>query len=431
MITQEEQTKREIEHEEKINIIWIEENILRDQKTRYYYELFESINKNCKEYKKFWFQASPTVYEAINKIKELEFEATIIIVSLNLYYDFFVEFYNNMNNIKIIPKIIIFSNTRKIVDQNKNVILNNPFFNYGEKIYTSIKKIKKLIKKEIKNKIIPNGKNINFKKDYFDEKLMFEYINNKEQLLLPMFYKVLIETKPTYSNQIFIEKLCNDYIIDKNNKKKEEKEKNDILINALKSIKSIKDIPIQLLSKYYARFYTYDSDFYTNLNTYLRNNGELEMSKYLPFIKTLYKGVDLKALPLVSQDEELYRGSQVSNYEIEEILSHENERKVSKLPTDIVFSKVFLSFSKDKNIAIRFLTNCILKENHCKVLFIVEKRKDINIEYSLDTHTDLKSLSFFDNEKEVLFFPFSSFGIKKTEETKINGEKTYIVYLDY
>ena len=56
MITQEEQTKREIEHEEKINIIWIEENILRDQKTRYYYELFESINKNCKESSKILIQ---------------------------------------------------------------------------------------------------------------------------------------------------------------------------------------------------------------------------------------------------------------------------------------------------------------------------------------------------------------------------------------
>ena len=105
-----QQENRDI-HEEKINIVWIEENIIRDEKTKEYNELYKTISQDCYEYKKFWFEAVPTVAESIAYIKKLKFEATIIIVSLNLYEDFCIEFMNNMNNIYIIPKIKIFKKT--------------------------------------------------------------------------------------------------------------------------------------------------------------------------------------------------------------------------------------------------------------------------------------------------------------------------------
>ena len=445
IIILEDQKKKEIENEELIKIIWIEENILRDQKTRYYNELFKTIKQDCFEYRYFWFEAVPTVRESINFIKNLKFEATIIIVSLNLYYEFFVDFYNNMNDIFIIPKIIIFSKRGKIISGNKNMdnIIKNPFFGYGG-IHTSFEEIKAIISKEIKTIIseeIKNKKNqktkiIKFNKLYFDEEFIFDYIDKKEKLLLPMFYKVLIETKATYSNHVFIENLYNSFVNNKisrnknNNNIEEIEDKNDILIKALKSIKSIKNIPIQLLSKYYARFYTYESDFCYSLNKDLRNNKEIEMSDYLPFIKALYEGVDLKSLPLVSPDVKLYRGSQVSIKEIEEIQNH--EKIFDNLPNHIVFSKVFLSFSKDIKIAKYFLEQCKPNKNLCKVLFIIEERKiDNKIEYSLDTHTALEKVSFFNNEREVLFFPFSSFGIKKIEEKNINNENIFEIILDY
>ena len=427
-----QQENRDI-HEEKINIVWIEENIIRDEKTKEYNELYKTISQDCYEYKKFWFEAVPTVAESIAYIKKLKFEATIIIVSLNLYEDFCIEFMNNMNNIYIIPKIKIFKKTGNTKIQNKNIekLIKNPFYNSG--ILTSFEGLKDVIKEEIKNKKEPIGKYPNLNKQYFDEELIFDYIDKKEKLLLPMFYKVLIEREPSYTNESFNERVYNFYINDKKKKNIEnnkDKNKNDILINSLKSIISIKKIPIQLLSKYYARIYTYQSDFYYNLNRDLRNNKEKELSDYLPFIKTLYEGVDLKSLPLVSQNDNLYRGSQVSITEINEIKKHDDKRS-DNLPTDIVFSNVFLSFSKEKNTALGFLNQSTPGQNLCKVLFIVEKRqKDSEIKYSLDTHTDLKDISFFENESEVLFFPFSSFAIKNIEDPK-GGENFYTVTLDY
>ena len=42
--------------------------------------------------------------------------------------------------------------------------------------------------------------------------------------------------------------------------------------------------------------------------------------------------------------------------------------------------------------------------------------KDNNIDYDLSTHADIEKISFYPNEKEVLFFPFSSFEIKEIKK---------------
>ena len=60
----------------------------------------------------------------------------------------------------------------------------------------------------------------------------------------------------------------------------------------LNSLKSVSDIPIELLCKYYTRIYTdNDSYFYSNINKDLREN---KRNNYLSYIKVLYEGVKLK-----------------------------------------------------------------------------------------------------------------------------------------
>ena len=88
------------------------------------------------------------------------------------------------------------------------------------------------------------------------------------------------------------------------------------------------------------------------------------------------------------------------------------------MPGAIVFSRAFLSFSKEKKIAENFLNNNSNdnKDMH-KVLFILDK--DEKVDYNLGTHVDIEKISYFPNEKEVLFFPFSSFEIKEIEEKKL------------
>ena len=49
----------------------------------------------------------------------------------------------------------------------------------------------------------------------------------------------------------------------------------------------MQDIPIELLSKYYIRAYTIESNFYKNINKELGSNKK---ESHLSFIKVLYEG---------------------------------------------------------------------------------------------------------------------------------------------
>ena len=104
-------------------------------------------------------------------------------------------------------------------------------------------------------------------------------------------------------------------------------------------------------------------------------------------------------------------------------------KKVKDLPSSIVFSKSFLSFTKDKKKANNYLNFNNKNKNLSKVLFILEK--DDNIGYNLSTHGDIEKISFFPNEREVLFFPFSSFEIKDIKETTLGNDKRYEIKLLY
>ena len=387
------------------NIIWIDPNIDGDENSAYISELQSLGYFKIKRFK--------DIYEALDQIKNIEFEETIIIVSGSLYIPFIQEFKKNLNDIYVIPKIIIFAaNKEKFIQNNIEYqnIINDPFYNIGG-VHNTFGEIKNFI-------INPVGKNKVILKRDDEGQLTFEYIDNKEKLALPLFYKSLIELTPNDKIEQFTQKLYNKYC--KNNKELE---------SLLSPIINMKDIPIELLSKYYTRIYTTESNFYTDLNNNLRDDNR---DNYLPYIKVLYEGVKLNSLPLASNDK-LYRGTRLSNIEIDRI-QYFLANKKEGLPGAIVFSKTFSSFSKDRKIAENFLNTTstpgetkMIKSS--KVLFILEK--DDNLDFSLSTHADIEKISFYPVEREVLFFPFSSFEIQQVNEVLINNEKRYEIRLLY
>ena len=194
---------------------------------------------------------------------------------------------------------------------------------------------------------------------------------------------------------IFTESLYNKY-----------SESNTSIKKLLITIKNILNIPIELLSKYYARLYTIESNFYKDINKDLRENKK---ENYLPYIKVLYEGIILRSLKLAS-DTILYRGGKLLNKEIDIIKDYLN-KKIEGLPGAIIFSKTFLSFTKNKKIAEEYLENEEDDKELIKVLFILEK--DNKMDYSLSTHADIENISVNPKEKEVLFFPLSTFEIKE------------------
>ena len=384
------------------NIIWIDKNIDNAENSNYLNE-FISLGYKVKTFK--------NIPEAINEIKKLHFEETFIIVSGSLYIKFILELQKIIKNLCIIPKIIIFtSNKERFLKYNKDHlnIINDKFYNLGG-IRTSFEEILSFIL----NKIEYN--NNNQEKDKEKEDLFFEYIDCKEKILLPILYKILIKSTSTDEIEIYIRMLYNKY-----------SEKSQQIKKLLEPIKFLPTIPIELLSKYFIRIYSDElSGFYKDINQDLRNNKK---DMYLPFIKVLYEGVKLQALPL-SSDKILYRATKLLNSEINKI-SNYLSKKIQGLPGEIIFSKTFLSFSMDRNIAEFFLkSNHSQMNNSSKVLFILDK--DDYIDYSLSTHSDIEEFSFFNKEKEVLFFPFSSFEVKEIKKCSFNNEDLYEIKLLY
>ena len=402
------------------NIIWLDENVDIILNKIYSKELESMISFKVKLFK--------TVLESINYLKTIQFEETKIIVSGRLYSEFVNAFKENIIDMYVIPEIIVFTRNReKFIQFNPDYYdSNNKFYNFGG-IAIIFDEIKKFLNNGEKNTIINNARNsitsidsnsplylvteIESKMDDKSEdiQLSFDYIGNKSKLIFPLFFKILIEHASNedldkYNNFLF------DTYSNNNNAKK-----------LLAPLKIIPNIPIELLSKYYARLYTINCKFHYDLNEDLRLNKK---SKHLAFIKTLYEGVKLKSLPLCDKNQ-LYRGAKLSKNEIKLCLENKNEN----LPGLIVFSRSFLSFTKDKKVAENFLNAYSQDKDFSKVIFILEKADDTS--FNLATHGDIEKISFFTSEKEVLFFPFSSFEIKESTITKIGNEEGYEIKLVY
>ena len=401
------------------NVMWLDPNI----------DIIENSGKLKLKLDSLNIKIIKNLNEAINHLKKTKFKQIKLILTEEIYSKFVQKYKENLVNMNFsltvyIYKIteegkIIFNNNYNSNNDNNNIKYIN---NNDNKEYTTYEEI--LFEfggiindlDELEN-ILKLGKDIleyeETKKDTFDipVQLTFEFIDNKTKLLLPLSFKSLID------------KAANDNMIEYTNTIFDVYSHNSDIRKLLNDIQSFNNITIENLSKYYAKFYTIESGFYRDINESLRLN---DVEKFLTFIRTLYEGVRLKALPLAC-DNVLYRGTKISKLEIEKIKDN-IKNKIENLPGLIAFSKPFLSFTKEREVATRFISPNY-NNNLTNVLFVLEKDNDVG--YNLSTHCDLENLSFFPGEKEVLFFPFSSFEIKDIKEIELGGEEGYEIRLLY
>ena len=382
-------------------VLWIDADIDNEENKEFIKELKSIGSLRLKLFS--------NIENAIEQLKYLEFQETKIIISDIFYSEFVKSFKENILDMYVAPKIIVYTKNKENFIQENNDYTNeeNKFFTSGG-IATTFNELKEFLIDKKEEEIR--------KQD--EVQLTFDYIDKKEKLILPLFFKSLIDKVSNENIENYTKKLYETYSNDTSSKDYKK------ISELFGLISSIKNIPIEILSRYYSRLYTADSNFHRNIN---KDLGLNKKENYLPFIKTLYEGVKLKSLSL-SNEKMLYRGSKISNEEINLIKDYLN-KKIEGLPSSIVFSKSFLSFSKDKRIAENFLRGENKNTNLSKVLFILEK--DNNIGYNLSTHGDLEKISFFPNEREVLFFPFSSFEIKGITEKNIQNETIYEIKLLY
>jgi len=281
-------------------IIWIDPNIDNKENKYYFKQLKRIENKRISK--------SINILGALKYIKKLtKFPETNIIISDSLYNEFIENLKEILNDIFIIPIIIIYTSNKEIFLKNNKNCVKNSFYTYI--ISTSFNEIIDFLSRPILRPI--NKKNVNE-----ENKSTFEYIDSKEKLVLPLLYQYLIEMTSADNIQKYTEYLFNKY-------------QSNLEINKLlNSIRNISNIPLELLSKIYARLYTIESTFYKDINEDLKDN---QKEKYLSYIKLLYEGVKLKSLPL-TKEKILYRGSKISKTEknkINEFLK-KKKRKVKK-----------------------------------------------------------------------------------------------------
>ena len=115
---------------------------------------------------------------------------------------------------------------------------------------------------------------------------------------------------------------------------------------------------------------------------------------YLPYIKTLYKGLEIGTLRTYTSFN-VYGALKLSDKQIQDLSQY-------KQNGSLMFSRAFLTFSKIPEV-----TEIYMK--YGKNAFATVSFSNINSGFY--SHADLGELSVVPEEKEILFFPFSVFRI--------------------
>ena len=390
------------------SLLWFDENIFNEE-NKIYFDKLRTIFINIKG-----FQSLDKGFENFYQNQNNNYLIILVIVSGNLFGRFIKKVKDNINNIINIPYTFIFtSNNYKnillnpendienILSYDTRISISNGFYNPGGVYHDFNALLQELIsfskKMNSDINIIPRS----IEKMNYEGIMTFEYLENEEDLLAPSLYKDILV------NEEITEEDCvkfHQFILSFNQ---------EDLNYLIQKLIFFKYIPHEILSKYWTRCYTIESKFYKLLNNNLMKSKLTH--NYKTFIKMLYTGIEIESLNSY-HGQYLYRGSVINKDEIKKINEYIKNGKLSLI---VVFAKAFLSFSEDKNKALNFCGNSDNTKIGC--LYVLENNKS-NLH---ESNADIQNISVFPNEKEILFFPGSSFIIKDIKQ--LNNNKIEII----
>ena len=401
---------------EKLNselLIWIDEQYNNKENSSYLKLL--NTNKNLTV---LCFHNVDDAFKQI--IQKYKFREIFILCSGRLYPSLQLKLKENINKITFLPIICIFTSislSREIAN-NKDIFkeIKSPFYNKGGvkinfidcfNFFNEYRLFYKLKLKNIYRKEV-------FKS--YDGCLTFEQIYSKNQLVLPFLYNETMESSlnliPNSDIITFIEFIQNNF--------KEEKIQKLIL-----PMLYIKDFPREIVSKFFTRIYTEQTSFFSELNKSL-----MKKERYFDiYVKAMYEGLYIGSLQH-SNNEILYRGTRMKRNEIDNIRkSFEEWNKIGdkKLPQFLLYSRTFLSFTKVKEKLKYFIKQT--DDSFYGIVFILKNNSTLSKKYS--SNADIEYLSKFPDEKEVLFFPYTTFCLKNIYEKKYENQNCIFIELDY
>jgi len=375
-----------------------------------HYNKFKNLNEEFQSLlskRNLEFKEAFDVKSGIEEIKSIKFKCVYVIISGSMFTEFIKLFKENLNQIFCIPIITMFTMQRKHCLEYEYA--NHPFYNpggvhvqYDEIIQTFIK-FDSLVKKKIEKNIISPV--------YNNECFSFEKIDSIPKLYFPFIYSKLIEKIEDEEINEF-----NENILKYDNKK---------ITELIYPLIFLKQIPVEILVKFWLRIYTLETDFYSNMNCKLM---KLKGKEFETFIKLMYFSLNNK---LVTNrcDIYLFRGDILNNGELENII---NKGKSDSIKDKLIYCRKFLSFSSSKEIAEQFIKSKYIQKGNSinYVLFQIEPFKG-NIEDAKCYNIDMRPYSQYQNEEEYLFLPYSPFIINYTKNynISINGDSNITINL--
>ena len=197
---------------------------------------------------------------------------------------------------------------------------------------------------------------------------------------------------------------------------------NKKICQLLKGMILFNDIPEPILSKFFARAYTLESPFYGIMN---QNLMKKNYKVYLTYIKLLYKGIINNSYEPKTNCT-LYRGTKLERFEIE-LLKNILKNKNNSQEVPIIYSTSFLSFSTDDKISEKLSSRRESSPENSEVIIKLNPLKEEDEYQIMKTNASLREISYYHQENEVLFFPFSSFELVNVEEYS----EVFLITLNY
>ena len=324
--------------ENKDSIIWLDKNVYNDENKLTY----KSYQKKLEKFNFLCFKSVSDLISFIkNNLNYFEFRLFYIVVSGKLAEEFYNEYVKITEKYNIIAASIVYCYKQKY--HEKKPYFKDKFLNSGGITCNFDYVVKYILNDEC------NWDNIHqtYKK-YIPEKPnygdVFMYMNTSKEyeLALPILIGNTINSSLIEKGEIkkFQELLLSRY--------SNSYTKKDIQLIKPSGNKNM-DIPLHILSKFFAKFYTSQSidgnNFYSKLNLDLTNN---KFDEYHPFIFLMYDSLNKGYLK--SYKKKLYRGGKILKSEFDKIITNKN-KCVNNNEKLFYFSKNFLSFSKDEQVA--------------------------------------------------------------------------------
>ena len=401
-----------INHNIEIYVIWIDANAFGKE--------ISECKAELEKFDQFRVERFIEVEKGINCLKEEEknFKKTIVITSGRLYPEFYNALKNCINNLYVIPKIIIYtSNAKNYREANKNhenpCPLDDPIYNIGG-VVDNKNDLKKFIEISINN----------FSGNYYEtiknEEFKFQFISDKNELILPMYLSdnIKVANQDTINN--FVEYLTKEF-------------KNITPISYLFSqLPNIGNITNNLLIKFWLRAYSTHLITLKNPEDKINSTlNEKNLDNYLPIIQLLYKAVNSGSLNSEGNNK-LFKGIFIPKYIFKEIFKNYNMKENGQIPKVIIYGNTFFSFYKDINTVKKFRNYNGSRFGRFDVYLNLILEGTTNFRFVKNNTIITKEVSYFDAkyDDEILFFPFSCFEIVNIEKNDDNEYTLILNYLD-